>query len=534
MEKAQADNAVGEIFRTGDAAEIFARGFRWLLAYRGIMEQYVKHAGSKPESDPYAAPRSTKAYENASLDFARELGGAAEPLLRQARLQHTTQLDPELCRKLRQLCASHLARNEAEGDFPVILALLSNRNNYCGPAVRGVFFVGVPRGRHAAPIDRGRAFPAGWGAFGTDAFRLGQFPPFIPVGGERVYLARQFALLAVTHGTGPYPPGAPTPALHTRERERKISKGRRWRVGVVDVLGAQGELGLRLDHAARRFSCSSYSDTVCTSRIVSRLEWALEECRKARTQLIVIPELTAGEELRKPVLGKMLEWSRRRGPSGLPLVLMGMLHQNAPGGTGFRNQPLVVARDGIVPWDYWKHRQFIFTVDGVQYWEALDTTVPNVLAVDTEIGRVAVVICLDYLDRDVQIALEDLKANVLVVLAMTPRESVGRDFYPVADVFASGWQAVTIFCNSSFHFRTAPAPHASEKKRRRNKSAPATLGFVHTNTRIPSDSRWKAHYLRDPTVSAMVGLYTLKHSDKDGLGVSVRPKVYRDPPAANP
>ncbi|HEU0077259.1 MAG TPA: hypothetical protein VFQ76_06395, partial [Longimicrobiaceae bacterium] len=177
---------------------------------------------------------------------------------------------------------------------------------------------------------------------------------------------------------------------------------------------------------------------------------------------------------------------------------------------------------GELSWDYAKSEpvQHPFEIGGVKatMQEALANEQPPVVAIDTPMGRVAVVICKDFLESEIRRRLELLRATVVVVLSMTGIRSV--DEFKALRSFGPRNAAVSLFCNSSILYRrerpTIQAnPHWTPRWE---------LGIVYSNTRTGLGKE-AYHALPAQEPEAVVGMYRL-HATAGGLKVTCRCRTW--------
>jgi predicted amidohydrolase len=413
--------------------------------------------------------------------------------------------------------------SEADSDQEAalaVLALLVAIDERMGHYIRKDYYTRPEGTAVSVAVGRDRAMPKPWPAFGTASTPFHELAPGTGVDARRLFLEHQFGrVLAPLSLAGPE---GPRPALH-RLGEPSSLEGAlaTWSVAAVDVLSTFDELQLGED--ADHFWLSAYSADEVQERVWERLDWVLEVCREAGTQLIVVPELTLSRKLVARTAARLGEWAPSASTGLLPMVIAGRLHEPLTGQEGrFRNRPAVITPDGELLWDYWKMRPF--QAAGLRgLWEACGPAPEYVLAIDTPLGRVAVTICLDFPDFHIQAVLRELRANVVVVPAMTPGRTVQEVFYDRAVALTTDSRAATVFANSSLHIRA----EMQQDEAGNGDGAlprPRTLSFVRGSTSVSAGTPMASHDFVLADNSATVSIYHL-HAVPGGR-LSVTP----DPP----
>jgi hypothetical protein len=368
-----------------------------------------------------------------------------------------------------------------------------------------------PHTPRCSPVEPAKVLPKAPMAFGTDLVERSNL--LLPTGllDEEVLLADTFGRLTAT----PYQDGySLTPALHVYSGSGRASRERAtWRVAMLSILADVHDVDWQPARGLFR-GCA-----LRNPRVRTRLEWALEHCDSFEPDVIVIPELNVDEEL----AGVLQRWLVRepRGPDAVsPLVVYGALHTPSPDvPSGYRNRPGLLTPAREIEWDYWKVNPVYNRADGT--YENLDGGSPHVVAIDLPVGRVAVLICKDFLTGAVRRAVEQLRPTLLVVPAMTTPGSVER-FRNHALDFASSLRCVTLVCNSSILLR-AELPAATSSPGEEPGSPPrhpadgGTLGVLQVNTRVRKGPA--SHPLRLTPSTAVLGLYTLATTEA-GLDVT--------------
>ncbi|HEX2204197.1 MAG TPA: hypothetical protein VHG91_12895, partial [Longimicrobium sp.] len=437
MRPADAQQVVAALLASPDVSEIFVRGFRWLLAP-------AQHAvfGSHPHDRRRLARRSAE-FRRLRDAFRDQLSGVS------LSTPASTVLGRFAFAKLERTLREGLEEAAGPRDvLGVVLALLEAIDRGAGKAVVSAFY-GDERDA-PVPLAHDRAFPRPWPPFGTHRARRAARPPITAVPVDYVRLEEYFSHLAVArHDTA----REPSPMLL---RGRRHLGRKKWRVAMVSVLSDFWDVEWRAE--GHWFSGARLAEGA-RERVVARLRWALDRCQKERADLVLLPELTVDDGLREVIQG-WLEQVPRGDDDLFPLVVFGGVHEPAEGADGrFRNRPWVL-RPGAdraaqaLAWDYAKSEPLVGAFPGRpgEYTEALLREPGRVVAMDTPLGRVALVVCKDFLMDDCRVALSEMRYNVLLVVSMTNARSIGA-FLDTARALAGGTGAVTVFCNSSIHHR---------------------------------------------------------------------------------
>lgn len=488
-----------ELIGAGDVGGIFVRTFRFLVHTRLVLlDDHVSQAA-----------RASQTFRDALDAFAPLIHWTA--LERDPAQPHDRFLSPHARRLLLESLVEFLEGASPTTVYRVLLALLAAIEGACGSHLVDLFYFSVGEGGACPfPLHPDRPFPKPREAFGTGIVSPDRLAPATGLPTEFLLLERYCSDLCVPHaGTSavPIPALLRTPRLPDWEHDE-------WRIAVVSILGGFDEVQWKRDEA--RFWAPRLRRSTRRA-VLQRLAWALRECRRESADLILLPELNGDT-----AVVKMLNRYLRRhagAPGNGPIVFCGSMHEaTAPISGTYRNRPLVLTPGGALAWPYWKMEPVAarFTVRSAasigggsavaleRRMEALGERPQWLIATDTRIGRICVVICKDFLADDCLAAVQQLRSNVVIVLSMTSAASVRRFQSKAADLAASS-RAVTLFCNSSLHLRSV------------KKNAVPRLGFVHPNTMV-SEGVVEEHQLPHGA-HAVVGVYTL-HATETDLNVS--------------
>ena len=503
------------VFSEYDPGGIFVTAFRWLLSHSDYVDviladsrlQVVKRKGDAGPDEPPLL-RESDAYHAAREAVASCLNPGPEEQTAAER----GRISDEALIEARDAFWSHLRRSSGLFELVAItLGLLDAIESRVASALVTTF---REQRSHESPstvpLAPTRILPKPKAGFGTGIVDSDRFPPMVDLPDEAIVLREYFGRLAVTP-SAVFDTQAPTPALHahwsggiaTREDPR-------WRVAMLSILADLGDVAWRPEGGRFR-GCE-----LANKRVRNRLDWALRQCEQLEPDVIVIPELNIDREAKETLQA----WLRAdpRGPDQTsPVVIYGGLHQADPDKEGkYRNQPGLLTPSREMQWDYWKRFPVRgkLEVGGDPVLENLGAWPPHVLGIDLPIGRVAVLICKDFLMAETRTAVQQLLPTVLIVPAMTSSDSV-ENFQAHAKTFASSLRCVTLFCNSSVYQRSPWRDSQS--------AAPRTLGILHSNTKKRSYSRPPSHELDSDETRAVVGVYTLTATEK-GLEVTTEEK----------
>lgn len=461
-----------------------------------------------------AAVKAEDAWESAHNEFLLALGkGSSLGAGPDPRLGELV-LDEDAHRRIREYLVEALRGGDERRTFTILVALLKAIDEDCSEELITAFTHAMTSATGAYVLRATRPFPRPRRAFNTDGVDLHAEAPTSGVRHDYLTLERHYLahLSAPLHSE----PTRYAPALHPASDRSQSGTRNEWRVAMVDILGDLQEVAWEPDGTVFRGCCLTPAKE---RAVLDRLERALEFVKPHAVDYVLLPELTGAPK----VLTRLEEFAVTHGDGtlfGRPWVIVGAMHVPVPGHTRlYRNQPHIFTPQGRLGWDYWKSDPVQFSFDGespgkdssaalkadekkpkVYQEEALGRGYPPIVAIDGPMGRLAVIICKDFLLDEVRMRLVELRANVIAVLAMTSPGSV-QEFSLLARGFAARSRAVTMFCNTGVHYRGG-------------KSLPA-LGIIHGNTK----SSTKSHALPEGA-SAVAQVYVLTPS-ADGLKVDV-------------
>jgi len=151
-----------------------------------------------------------------------------------------------------------------------------------------------------------------------------------------------------------------------------------------------------------------------TTLLQAALTSTVRKAVECRIEILVLPELTMSPELLDHL---RQELTRSGKASPLRLVVAGSYHDEQKSGTsGARNVCHVLSGDGQVLGSVYKMSRYHHD-DGQD--EGISIGERRILVADTPAGRIAVVICLDYINPDVYERLAELRPHLVLVPAMS-------------------------------------------------------------------------------------------------------------------
>lgn len=454
---------------------MFVNGHRWL-------EEQLDEVPGRSGTDTVL--ERCFAFFDGLLDVAA--GGSPGTELRASQVR---ELNEVLVRALR----------EADRPAPVVLALLRAIDSRYGERLRDEFYRSNGGGS-AVALGSG-VVPKPRAAFGADLVPVERFVTGRSQDRRLQAMAAEFGRIAVPPTR---PIGDPPPALHLFGNIPPAFHTGPWTVATVDLVANSDELAMERDDLDR-FWISAYRSAEVAGQIEARLAWALERCREAPADLVVIPELALDKSMLGRLATELSEWRNADATGLLPMLIVGQLHEPDPKRPGrYRNRPAVITPDGLLDWPYWKKRAFEW--DGLR--EALGEPPPYLVAIDSPLGRVVVTICLDFLDAAVHASILRLQPSVVVIPAMT-RSGTVEDFMRKSEELPDACRAVTVFCNASMSDREC------------------VLGFARTNTKASPSYRVHSYRLPEAAGDATVGMFHLEPTT-DGLRIRLSPPFVRD------
>jgi Carbon-nitrogen hydrolase len=473
------DDLLHELFQHHDVRYIFAAGFRWLMNHREYVLPYP-HV----DAEIHNHPACIQVQEIATRHLVNVRG-----------LNRTARRDPLLLNYANGAALrtdiSRLFTGKSDDDLaplflPIAVGLLNAIDLLYDADIRAAHVA------EAAPhlfetvndVVVTKPLPALGYARSSTAY-----PPAATVPAEYMIIDAMFLNLTVP----PWPPDADglRPALYAppgilalRQLPREQIK-----IGLASIFSGFDNVDWQHDDAefwGRKVAAHHQA------AVRKRLEWVFNEATRHSLDLLIFPELNLDEELEEHLI---TSWARARRLPRPTVVIGGRLHRLVAGTTRYRNQPLVLTQDGILDWPYWKNAPTLYTFDdGKERAEALAHDGRYVVALDTPVGRLCIVICLDALHKTTVRAIAALRASVVIIPSMTSASSIEK-FRTTARELAETSHAITIFCNSSIHLRKS------------DDAMREALGFVHSNVRHGA-RKLPTHRLPGSMAQAVLALYT--------------------------
>lgn len=500
LERQEVEDLVASVFSDRKVSAVFFRCCTWLLSHRTyLLHEHEHSAGTAEKAAGY-----TRAYNH-----FREI---LDPASRTPEAARDGTLSDGFAAHLTAVLARELKRDAKAEVFPTILALLRAIDSAWGMLISTLFYT-QPTGEHQLiPIPLNEAYPRGHAAFGTDRLQSQQRSPRWGYSTAYLELTQYFGLLTIAP---PDQPQTPRPGLHATSAQliqQPVDEGP-WRVAMISFLADENDIAW--ETRALAFWGSHYTPGA-DAQVRARFRWALTKALQSRPHMVLIPELNLDGSLCEEILKMVSEISP---PTDRPhLVIGGRLHTPAPDGSElYQNRPIVITPGGEINWGYSKIEPapYYSPEEGLSRREALHADEdPWIVGLDTPLGRVAVVTCLDFLQRNVLAALVTMRANLVVVLSMCKCATV--DLYRnKASELAAANGAITIMVNSSIHFRGENLSNCDQGE----------LGFIFPSTRKPEVV---THGISDPASRAVVGLYTIEYDLLRGVQITVETREFTE------
>ncbi len=196
------------------------------------------------------------------------------------------------------------------------------------------------------------------------------------------------------------------------------------------------------------------SSAVASTR--ERLAALVERAADSKADLVLLPELAA--DLAHPEIGEALAVLAR---AHHMLIVPGSFHDPQRGA----NVSRAIGPDGPL-WEQEKHIPATITLAGRRFTEGIRrSTSRKVVVAETRWGRIAIVICRDFLDLDVRATLRHADPPVDLILnpALTP---VTADFEAAHFEARRAIYACSLFCNAAaFGHSLAHTPERGRQRR---------------------------------------------------------------------
>lgn len=181
--------------------------------------------------------------------------------------------------------------------------------------------------------------------------------------------------------------------------------------------------------------------------VFARLTVLLDRATKEKTDILLFPELSFTRALLHQLQNELED--RHRAAPIIKLVIAGTLRDDE------RNVCHVLGPDGAVLWQQPKMNRFVLEpgelrtapepipeLGGV---EDIDISDRAIRVADLPFGRLAVLVCLDFILPETHSLLANMQVNCIFVPAMTRTR---RRFETLAWAHAAASQATTFFCNA--------------------------------------------------------------------------------------
>jgi|GEM_PF-4595831 len=240
------------------------------------------------------------------------------------------------------------------------------------------------------------------------------------------------------------------------------------------------------------------------SNCLERLEKIIDELERRKVNIIVFPELTFSKDLLEQLQLVLAEkYNRNPDNPTIKLVISGSFH-----GDG-KNKCFMLRPDGRELFCQTKMNRFLFLAgefEGMdeEVVEDIDISERVFNLLDCPFGRVATMICLDFLVPETYNMLSSLKVNCFFLPSMTPS---GKRFETNAFYHACASQAVTFFSNA-YNFKVRDAEDVKKDS------------FIFRPIRCLSGDSDLEYLKRDPTAFETVLLFNSKDCKVQSITLS--------------
>lgn len=191
------------------------------------------------------------------------------------------------------------------------------------------------------------------------------------------------------------------------------------------------------------FRAAGADDSAASARLTALLDMAV----RGEVDVLVFPELSFTPALLAQLQDE-LEHRHRRAPI-VKLVIAGTLND------GEQNVCHVLGPDGALLWQQPKMNRFVIERGELRNApdpipeqggvEDIDISDRRIRVADLPFGRVAVLVCLDFILPETHALLANMQVNCIFVPAMTPQR---ERFETLAWAHAAASEATTFFCNA--------------------------------------------------------------------------------------
>ena len=433
-----------------DPSRLFSRLFRWLLDHPEFLRDGdVDHR--------YLGALALDEFKGALQDFEAILGAIAEAQRIAPPSSVGIGLTPEAREEMQRLLRLHCRNTVIKDRHLIVLAFLVAIDRTFGPDIAKGFY-DKGEDRIVVQVQQGDTIPT------PGFFPREDLPPLQPQDSDEQEQAKELARTLPAYGADkdflllePYfqyltipPPRVATTrdiSIHRKYWTAPQQDGK-LRIAVGCLVSESEEVAWKLHNG------SFWGETYEAGRsktIEGRLLKCFEVAKVKKAHILAFHELATSPRLED-------QMRKTQATAGGPqVVISGRLHRRHPTERGwFINSPVILNTGSDFPWNYTKLVQFSSDAwpDGKLRDERIKAIENRVVAMDTPWGRLAILICLDFLDMDILQALVALRANLIVVPAMTPGNSV-IEFRTRARNLATTNLATTVFSNSALHLHKA-------------------------------------------------------------------------------
>lgn len=178
------------------------------------------------------------------------------------------------------------------------------------------------------------------------------------------------------------------------------------------------------------------------------------EAGKNETDILVFPEMIGSKQMLYAIQKKLDECDKKK-PS---LIVFPSIWNRTDEDKQNTNSSVMMTGDGEIIFEQYKRVRFYIKVDGKEIYEDISCESHNVINVlhINEIGRICIVICKDYLDKDNRRMILD---NIFPTLVISPSFSTGN-----FEFIKNAQEGFSVNCNWVWCNTCSAINHGEQKK----------------------------------------------------------------------
>jgi len=284
--------------------------------------------------------------------------------------------------------------------------------------------------------------------------------PHVGADGERYWICRRNAFLADHLSPQPSPPGSRSPTIATYCRHHmlvpeapvsgvRISPVARtgWGTTRLHVLlrDACRQLALmvrpfsRVRYPALARGADETGETVLLDKVenedelIGEIGQVLDEAARERATLLVFPELTFTERMRQHLVSSLANKPYENGPL---LTVAGCCHRPGEGVRSAHNEAMLLGPDGQTLHRHAKLTRYTWQEEDKPHRAEGTETGTELGVLECALGNLAIAICLDLFESQLQGVIDASHANVFLVPSLSEKTGDHRQA-------ASAWSEVT-------------------------------------------------------------------------------------------